>query len=114
MKKVLLAALLVLVGVQGMDAHQRTDRKPKSAEKRIEKIMDKMDERLELSDKQEQDIKTLLTDFYQRGDRKKDREGREAEMEQLDQQIKAVLNDNQKVQFDKMKMNKKIRKCDKK
>lgn len=110
MKKVLLVTLLFFIGLQSADANRKGGKEPKSVEKRIEKVMDKLDKHLDLTDTQEQKIKTLFTDFFKDGDQKGDRKERKSEIEQLDQKIKDLLTDDQKDKFDKMKLNKKMRK----
>lgn len=109
MKKVLVGIIVALVLVQPADAHQKKGRHCKSSERRIEKIVDKMDDKLDLTDSQEQKIKALFTDYVSK---KKEGHGeQDANFQQLKQNIRALLKGDQLVKFDDMNLVKKMKKC---
>lgn len=110
MKKVMMGVIVTLTLVQPMDAHQKDGKHCKSSEKRIEKIMDKLDDKLDLTDSQEDKIKTLFMEFA--SPQKESHKDRTADLQQLEQNIKALLNKDQLAKFDKMDLKKKMKKCE--
>ena len=92
MKKILLVALVAMLGMQPADA-QRKGGNTRTPEQMVEKL----DEKLNLTDKQ---ITTLYTDFFKQ---ELSREERRTAMQELNKKIEALLTDEQKTAFEQMK-----------
>lgn len=63
MKKIVLLACIVFATIGTTDA-QRRNRQQMDPAQRVEQIMKNLDEKLNLSDEQEQKIKTLYEEFF--------------------------------------------------
>lgn len=95
MKKILLVALVAMLGMQSADA-QRKGGNTRTPEQMVEKL----DEKLNLTDEQEKQITTLYTDFFKQ---ELPREERRTAMQELNKKIEALLTDEQKTAFEQMK-----------
>lgn len=95
MKKILLVALVAMLGMQSADA-QRKGGNTRTPEQMVEKL----DEKLNLTDEQEKQITTLYTDFFKQ---ELSREERRTAMQELNKKIEALLTDEQKTTFEQMK-----------
>ena len=63
-------------------------------------MVEKLDEKLNLTDEQEKQITTLYTDFFKQ---ELSREERRTAMQELNKKIEALLTDEQKTAFEQMK-----------
>lgn len=95
MKKILFVALVAMLGLQSADA-QRKGGNTRTPEQMVEKL----DEKLNLTDEQEKQITTLYTDFFKQ---ELSREERRTAMQELNKKIEALLTDEQKTAFEQMK-----------
>lgn len=95
MKKILLVALVAMLGMQPADG-QRKGGNTRTPEQMVEKL----DEKLNLTDEQEKQITTLYTDFFKQ---ELSREERRTAMQELNKKIEALLTDEQKTAFEQMK-----------
>ena len=95
MKKILFLALMGLWSVQYVAA-QRKGGNARTPEQMVEKL----DEKLNLTDEQEKQITTLYTDFFKQ---ELSREERKTAMQELNKKIEALLTDEQKTAFEQMK-----------
>lgn len=101
MKKIALFAVALLLGADTMFAQQGGGRQRMSVEERVAQ----MSKELSLTAEQQQKITALYTDFeskHKEGTRL-DREQMRAEMEKFDQQVQAVLTDEQKKKYEEAK-----------
>lgn len=95
MKKIIFLAFVAMLGVQSADA-QRRDGNTRNPEQMVEKF----DQKLNLTDEQEKQITALYTDFFKQ---ELSREERRAAMQELDKKVSALLTDEQKAAFEQMK-----------
>lgn len=95
MKKILFVALVAMLGLQSADA-QRKGGNTRTPEQMVEKL----DEKLNLTDEQEKQITTLYADFFKQ---ELSREERKTAMQELNKKIEALLTDEQKTAFEQMK-----------
>lgn len=95
MKKILFVALVTMLGMQLADA-QRKGGNTRTPEQMVEKL----DQKLNLTNEQEKQITTLYTDFFQQ---KQSRDERKTAMQELEKKIVSLLTDEQKVVFEQMK-----------
>lgn len=72
----------------------------KVATRTPEQMVEKLDEKLNLTDEQEKQITTLYTDFFKQ---ELSREERRTAMQELNKKIEALLTDEQKTAFEQMK-----------
>lgn len=98
MKKIVLLVCIVFAAIGTTDA-QRRNRQQMDPVQRVEQIMKNLDEKLNLSDEQEQKIKTLYEEFF---NQKISREQRKVKKQELDEAVKALLTEEQKEAFGKM------------
>lgn len=98
MKKIVLLACIVFATIGTTDA-QRRNRQQMDSAQRVEQIMKNLDEKLNLSDEQEQKIKTLYEEFF---NQKISREQRKVKKQELDEAVKALLTEEQKEVFGQM------------
>lgn len=112
MKKVMILMMMVLFGAGTAMAQTFTKTKQGAAKSQSER-MDKIAERLGLTDEQKADMTTILTDFYaKRKDLKgQGKEARKALFNDRNEQLKKVFTEEQYEKFmkgaRKMKMKKK-------
>lgn len=104
MKKVVFMALLLMASVVTVGAQNRP-RNGFTPEQRIEKRLEQLDEKLSLTDEQKQKIKALYEDFFKGA--KSSREERMKGKKELDESVKALLTEEQKEIYAKMKKGKK-------
>lgn len=95
MKKILFLALMAMLGMQQVDA-QRKGGNARTPEQMVERL----DQKLNLTDEQEKQIMALYTDFFKQD---LSREERRAAMQELNKKITALLTDEQKTAFEQMK-----------
>lgn len=95
MKKILFLALMAMLGMQQVDA-QRKGGNARTPEQMVERL----DQKLNLTDEQEKQIMALYTDFFKQD---LSREERRAAMQELNKKITALLTDEQKAAFEQMK-----------
>ncbi len=95
MKKILFVSLVAMLGLQSADA-QRKGGNTRTPEQMVEKL----DEKLNLTDEQEKQITTLYADFFKQ---ELSREERKTAMQELNKKIEALLTDEQKTAFEQMK-----------
>lgn len=97
MKKILFLALVTMLGMQSADAQQKggNDRK-----RTPEQMVERLDQKLNLTDEQEKQITTLYTDFFKK---ELSREERRTAMQELEKKISALLTDEQKEAYEQMK-----------
>ncbi len=106
MKKILVFTIAALFAVSGMAQEKK---KGKSAEQRAEKITNRMKEKLNLTDEQVVKIKAITLEAAQQKDTlkaeiKAERKEKAKAIEtDRDAKIKAVLTEEQKAAYDKMK-----------
>ncbi len=79
MKKVVLLAITVVLGFTTASA-QRRQKQQLTPEQRVEKQMQRLDSKLNLTDEQEEEIKKLYTEFF---NSKVNREERKSKMDEL-------------------------------
>ena len=99
MKKVVLLAIAVVLGFTTASA-QRRQKQQLTPEQRVEKQMQRLDSKLNLTDEQEEEIKKLYTEFF---NSKVNREERKSKMDELNKKIESLLTDEQKTTFSEMK-----------
>ena len=99
MKKVVLLAIAVVLGFTTASA-QRRQKQQLTPEQRVEKQMQRLDSKLNLTDEQEEEIKKLYTEFF---NSKMDREERKSKMDELNKKVESLLTDEQKTTFSEMK-----------
>lgn len=104
-------ALITMACIQPMNAQQRENGPRRmNPEKMMQQRITEMDKELDLTDEQEKEIKKLYTDFYKNTPRERgSREEMMKRMSEFNEKVKAVLNDEQKVKFDKMNKNQRRR-----
>lgn len=95
MKKILFLALMAMLGMQQVDA-QRKGGNARTPEQMVERL----DQKLNLTDEQEKQIMALYTDFFKQD---LSREERRVAMQELNKKITALLTDEQKAAFEQMK-----------
>ena len=95
MKKILFLALMAMLGMQQVDA-QRKSGNARTPEQMVERL----DQKLNLTDEQEKQITALYTDFFKQD---LSREERKAAMQELNKKITDLLTDEQKTAFEQMK-----------
>lgn len=95
MKKILFVSLVAMLGLQSADA-QRKGGNTRTPEQMVEKL----DEKLNLTDEQEKQITTLYADFFKQ---ELSRKERKTAMQELNKKIEALLTDEQKTAFEQMK-----------
>ena len=95
MKKILFLALMAMLGMQQVDAQRKSGnaRTP-------EQVVERLDQKLNLTDEQEKQITALYTDFFKQD---LSREERKAAMQELNKKITDLLTDEQKTAFEQMK-----------
>lgn len=94
MKKILFVTLVAMLGMQLADAQR------KGGNTRTPQMVEKLDQKLNLTNEQEKQITTLYTDFFQQ---KQSRDERKTAMQELEKKIVSLLTDEQKVVFEQMK-----------
>lgn len=101
MKKVVLLAIMAVTILGTATAQYPQQRQKLTPEQRTEQQMKRLDEKLQLSDSQKEEIKALFTDFFQQQSSsfKEQRTKREA----LDKKIEALLTDDQKKIYSEMR-----------
>ena len=99
MKKVLLLALVFFIGFGMANAEDKKKTKLTPAQ-RAEKTVDKMDEKLDLTDEQEDKLTALYTEF---NSKKYKGEERKVKTRELNQNIKKILTKEQNAKYVKMK-----------
>lgn len=101
MKKIILGALVALMAcAQPMDAQER-----RGGPRRMdpEQISERLDKELDLTDEQEAKITAIYKEFFgQQPQERPSREEMRTKMKEMNEKIKAVLNDDQKKKFDEM------------
>ena len=102
MKKILFLALMGLWSVQYVAA-QRKGGNARTPEQMVEKL----DQKLNLTDEQEKQIVALYTDVLKQD---LSREERKAAMQEVDKKIVSLLTDEQKTAYEKMKQERPQRK----
>lgn len=101
MKKLLMCALVALVGVLSVDAQVGPGQF--DPEKIAEFSVQYLDEQLDLNKEQEGKIKEIYLDMFKNGfENMGGPEEMQKKFEEMNKKIKAVLTDEQKVKFDKM------------
>lgn len=102
MKKILFLALMGLWSVQYVAAQRKggNARPP-------EQMVEKLDQKLNLTDEQEKQIVALYTDALKQD---LSREERKAAMQEVDKKIVSLLTDEQKTAYEKMKQERPQRK----
>lgn len=105
MKKIVLWAFMAMIIVGTADA-QRRNRQNVDPAQRVEQQMKTLDEKLNLSDEQEQKIKALYEEFFKE---KLSREQRKVKKQELDEAIESLLTDEQKELFEQMDKKKKTK-----
>lgn len=102
MKKLVLM-LAIAIGTTAVAQERKSDRKMISPEARMEK----MTKELELSPKQQKEVKALFAERKaiknERVERKKDMKARKAEMQRFDKDFKSILNEKQIAIYDAKK-----------
>ena len=91
MKKLIMAILIAVSMVQNISA-QDNNRQRMTPQQRTEQRIQKLDEKLSLTDNQKSQIRNLYADFYKQ---KYPKEKRKEAMEKLITDIAAVLTSNQ-------------------
>ena len=101
MKKIIVFALAVLMGIGSVSAQRGGGRQRMSVEDRVAQ----MTKTLDLSAEQQKKITAIYTDFEQKRNQgeRPTREQMRAEFEKRDKQITDVLNDTQKKKYEEMK-----------
>lgn len=99
MKKILFFALVVVLGLQNVNAQRKKD-----GGKSPEQMVERLDKKLNLTDEQEKQVAELYKEFFSQ---KISREDRKAKMEELDSKISLLLNEEQKSELEKMKKSQK-------
>ena len=101
MKKIIVFALAVLIGIGSVSAQRGGGRQRMSVEDRVAQ----MTKTLDLSAEQQKKITAIYTDFEQKRNQgeRPTREQMRAQSEKIDKQIIAVLNDTQKKKYEEMK-----------
>lgn len=102
MKKILFLALMGLWSVQYVAA-QRKGGNARTPEQMVEKL----DQKLNLTDEQEKQIVALYTDALKQD---LSREERKVAMQEVDKKIVSLLTDEQKTAYEKMKQERSQRK----
>lgn len=102
MKKILFLALMGLLSVQYVAA-QRKGGNARTPEQMVEKL----DQKLNLTDEQEKQIVALYADALKQD---LSREERKAAMQEVDKKIVLLLTDEQKTAYEKMKQERPQRK----
>ena len=97
MKKLIIAMLIVVSMVQTISA-QDNNRQRMTPQQRTEQRIQKLDEKLSLTDNQKSRIRDLYADFYKQ---KYPKEKRKEAMEKLITDITAVLTSDQQVLYKK-------------
>lgn len=92
---IVMLAFVAILGVQNVDA-QRKNGNGRTPEQMVEKL----DQKLNLTDEQEKQITALYTDFFKQ---ELSREERRTAMQELEKKISALLTDEQKIAFEQMK-----------
>lgn len=92
---IVMLAFVAMLGVQNVDA-QRKNGNGRTPEQMVEKL----DQKLNLTDEQEKQIMALYTDFFKQ---ELSREERRTAMQELEKKISALLTDEQKIAFEQMK-----------
>lgn len=94
MKKIIFLALVGMLCIQSVDA-QRKGGNTRTPEQMVEKL----NQKLNLTDEQEKQITALYTDFFKQ---KLSREKRKTAMQELNKKIEVLLTDEQKTVFQQM------------
>ena len=95
MKKMIIFALVALLGVQYADAQQK-NRKTRTPEQMVENL----DKKLNLTDEQEKQVLQLYTEFFAK---KQSKEVYRKAMQELNDQVMSLLDDKQKEIYKQMK-----------
>lgn len=101
MKKIMILAVAVLMGVGSISA-QRGGVRPRMT---VEQQVANMTKELDLTADQQKKITAIYTDFEQKrkAGAEVSREQMRAERQELNKQVNAVLTDTQKAKYEKMK-----------
>lgn len=102
MKKIALLVLVVLTAFGTVSA-QRRNRQKIDPQQRVEKQVKSLDQKLDLSDEQEQKIEALYKDFFSQ---KYTREQRKVKKEDLNKNIEQILTEEQRQIFLEQNKNK--------
>lgn len=108
MKKLILGAIVALMAcAQPMNAQERRGGPGQmNPEQMLEFRMNMLDKELDLTEEQEVKIKAIYKEFFgQQPQERGSREEMRKRMKELNDKVKAELNEEQKVKFDKMNEN---------
>lgn len=101
MKKLFICALIAFSGVLSVNAQAGFGEF--NPEKMAEMSVQRMDQQLNLNEEQEGKIKTIYLDMFKGGfENISGPEEMMKKFEEMNKKIKAVLNDEQKIKYDKM------------
>lgn len=98
MKKLFFCGVMMVLCSLPMSAQKVRQRL--SPEEMVNRKVEQLDKKLELTDSQEVEIRKLYAGFYSQQIK---REDRKAKQEALDKSIEALLNDSQKTAFAELK-----------
>lgn len=96
MRTIIFLAILAIHSVQKTDAQNSKNDNPLTTEQ----IIEKLDEKLNLTDEQEKEITVILSDFFKNN---QSRAERIMSVRKVKRKISSVLNDEQKELFAKTK-----------
>ncbi|MGM9734083.1 MAG: hypothetical protein ACI3YT_08200 [Prevotella sp.] len=101
MKKIMILAVAVLMGVGSMSAQRGGGRQKMT----VEQMVNNMAKELDLTADQQKKITAIYTDFEQKrkSGAETSREQMRADRQELDKQVNAVLTDAQKAKYEEMK-----------
>lgn len=100
MRKIILLATIAIVYASCANAQRRGRQNMTSNPKeRVEQLMSNLDKQVDLTDEQEKQVRDLYEELFEN---QLSRQERQAQMEQTNEKVKALLTDEQKVKFDEM------------
>lgn len=93
--------IMMSVAVWGTITAQSPRKQNRTPEQQTEQQVKRLDKKLNLSDQQEKEMKTLYEDFFK--EQSASSNNKRAKREELDKKIEALLTDEQKKTYNEMK-----------
>ena len=109
MKKWMIAAALLVFSSLNVAAQQKQERTPQNPEQRAQAMTERMAEKLSLSEAQKKEIYQINLENAQKRQKeieaqKAERDAKKAEMKAQEEKIKNVLTEEQRKQWEEIKM----------
>lgn len=100
MRKVVLMAVVLMASIMTVTAQQR-QRNDKNPQQRLEKQIERLDEKLNLTDEQAKQVKAIYEEFYKQ--QSSSREACRSQRKEMNDKIESLLTEEQKKIYESIK-----------